>query len=114
VRAFWFAAIQAFTPADVLPPAAAANVCVHEPGGPTGEPAGVCGFGMSPSPSAGVFPAGSIGNALAVTGGTGWVTAGAAAGALAGAAAVSAVTKAAAAAIHASVLRFIDLTPVSP
>src|SRR5580704_614716 len=73
VMAFSWAAIQAFTPADVLPPAAAVNVCVHEPGGPTGEPVGVCGLGISPSPSAGVFPAGSTGNALAVTGGAGWV-----------------------------------------
>src|SRR5579859_1280904 len=69
---FSLAAIHEFTSADVLP-LAEENVTVHELGGAMGEPVGVAGLGMSPSPSAGTVPCGSMGNELAVTGGVGWV-----------------------------------------
>src|SRR6185437_481858 len=71
---FSFAAIHEFTLADVAPDAAA-NVTAHDDGAAIGAPVGVAGLGISPSPSTGTTPAGSIGNALADTGGTGWVTA---------------------------------------
>src|SRR5579875_1464456 len=75
VMASWWAAIQAFTAADVVPLAGAVNVTAQDPwaGGPTGDPSGVCGFGMRPSPSAGAWPAGSTGNDAARTGGVGWL-----------------------------------------
>jgi hypothetical protein len=70
---FSLLAIHEFTSADVLP-LAEENVTVHERGAPIGTPDGLRGFGIRPSPSAGAVPSGSIGNALAVTGGGGWVT----------------------------------------
>jgi hypothetical protein len=69
---FSLLAIHEFTSAEVLP-LAEEKVTVHEPGALTGTPDGLCGLGISPSPSAGAVPSGSIGNALAVTGGGGWV-----------------------------------------
>ena len=65
---FSLAAIQELTVADVAP-LAEAKVTVQDDGGAIAEPVGVAGFGISPSPSAGGVPAGSSGNALAVTGG---------------------------------------------
>jgi len=70
---FSFAAIQELTVAEVLP-LAELKVTVHELGAAIGVPVGVAGLGISPSPSAGAVPDGSIPNALAVTGGAGWVT----------------------------------------
>ena len=67
---FSFAAIHESTLADVAP-AAEANVTPHDDGAVIGAPVGVAGFGTSPSPSTGATPAGSIGKALAVTGGVG-------------------------------------------
>src|ERR1700735_1362541 len=86
---FSCAAIQELPVADVLPPELA-KVTVHEAGGATCTPAGVAGFGMRPSPSAGAVPAGSTGNELAVTGGGGGGGAGGAAAAGAAAARASA------------------------
>ncbi|HLX50349.1 MAG TPA: hypothetical protein VKS82_18635 [Streptosporangiaceae bacterium] len=70
---FSLAEIHEFTSADVLP-LADENVTVHELGGAMGEPVGVAGLGIRPSPSAGAVPCGSMGNELALTGGAGWVT----------------------------------------
>src|SRR4029077_17790146 len=67
---FSLAAIQELTVADVAP-FADANAPCQDAGGAIAEPVGVAGFGISPSPSAGGVPAGSRGNALAVTGGAG-------------------------------------------
>jgi hypothetical protein len=72
VMPFSLAAIQELTVADVAP-LAEANVTVQDDGGAIAEPVGVAGFGISPSPSVGGVPAGSRGNALAVTGGVGCV-----------------------------------------
>ena len=69
---FSLAEIHEFTSADVAP-LAEENVTVQELGGAMGEPVGVAGLGMRPSPSAGAVPCGSMGNELAVTGGVGWV-----------------------------------------
>src|SRR5579875_1384175 len=73
VMEFSFLAIQELIIADV-PPLAEAKMTVHDVGAAACEPVGVAGFGISPSPSAGTAPWGSIGNELAVTSGGGWVT----------------------------------------
>src|SRR5258708_31800967 len=75
---FSLAAIQELTVAEVAPEDEA-NVIVHDDGAAIAAPVGVDGFGIRPSLSAGAWPAGSTGKALAVTGGAGCATAASAA-----------------------------------